>query len=55
MYKFHWVGSWMEEGFSLYKISNSGNTLEFVFGHNEYPKEIDPNYVYYRKYIRKQY
>ena len=53
MYKSHWVGNWREEGFSLYKISNSGDTLEYVFDHDDYPKEIDPKHTYYRKYNRK--
>lgn len=53
MYKSHWVGNWREEGFSLHKISNSGGTLEYVFDHDDYPKEIDPKHSNYRKYTRK--
>ena len=53
MYKAHWVGNWREEAFSLYKISDSGNTLEFVFDHDKYPTEIDPKHTYFRKYTRK--
>lgn len=53
MYKEHWVGDWREQGYSLIKISNSGNTLEYVFDNDKYPKEIDPKNSYYRKYTRK--
>ena len=53
MYKEHWVGNWGEEAYSLIKISNSGNTLEYVFDHDKYPKEVDPKHIYYRKYTRK--
>ena len=53
MYKEHWVGDWREQGYSLIKISNSGNTLEYVFDNDKYPKEIDPKDSYYRKYTRK--
>lgn len=53
MYKTHWVGDWREEGFSLIRISNSGKTLEFVFGRDKRPEKIDPNNINYRKYTRK--
>ena len=53
MYKTHWVGSWGDSGYSLCRISNSGKTLEYMNSHNDYPKEIDPNSSYYRKYNRK--
>jgi hypothetical protein len=53
MYKIHWVGSWGKAGYSLCRISNSGKTLEYMNSHNDYPKEIDPNSSYYRKYNRK--
>jgi hypothetical protein len=53
MYKDHWVGDWGEEGYSLFKISNSGNTLEYVFDHDKYPNKIDSKHTYYRKYTRK--
>ena len=53
MYKTHWVGSWGAEAFQLSRISNSGKKLEYVFHHEEYPKEIDPKNVYYREYTRK--
>ena len=54
MYKGHWIGDWQNgEGFSLYKISNSGNTLEYVFDH-KYPKKLHPGHANYRKYTRKK-
>ena len=55
IYKIHWIGNWkwQPEGFSLYKISNSGNTLEYVYDSDKYPKEIDPKDSKYRKYTRK--
>ena len=53
MYKSHWVGSWGAEAFQLSRISNSGNKYEYVFHHEDYPKEIDPKNVYYREYTRK--
>jgi len=53
MYKIHFVGSWGESGYSLCRISNSGKTLEYMNNHLEYPKEVDPNKSYYRKYQRK--
>jgi hypothetical protein len=53
MYKIHLIGNWKLEAFALYKISKSGDTLEYVFDHDDYPKEIDPKHSYYRKYTRK--
>ena len=53
IYRSHWVGDWTEEAYQLSKISNSGNTLEYVFDHDKYPKEVDPKHIYYRKYTRK--
>jgi len=53
MYKIHWIGSWREEAFSLIRISNSGNTLEYVFDHEKHPDKIDPSHEFYRKYTRK--
>ena len=53
MYKDHWVGDWGEEGYSLHKISNSGNTLEIVFDKDTYPNKIDPKHPFYRKYTHK--
>jgi hypothetical protein len=53
MYKSHWIGSWGAEAFQLSRISDSGNKLEYVFHHKDYPKEIDPKNVYYRVYTRK--
>ncbi len=35
--------------YGLFKISNSGKTLEFAFG-NEYPKKIDPSDIH-SKYL----
>jgi hypothetical protein len=37
----------------LWKISNSGNTLEFVRTRQNYPDEIDPNHSNYRIYYRQ--
>ena len=51
-YKVHWVGDWRTEGYSLYKISNSGKTLEYVTD-TKYPSEIDPKNNLYRKYTRE--
>ena len=59
-YKEHWKESRVYSGYSqsatysgysLYKISNSGKTLEFTSSIVDYPAEIDPNYskIYYRK------
>ena len=53
MYKDHWVGDWGEEGYTLFKISNSGNTLEYVFDGDNHPNKIDPKHSYYRIYTRK--
>ena len=53
MYKNHWIGDWGEIGFALYRVSNSGNTLEFVFDYDDYPKVIDTSLKGYRKYTRK--
>ena len=55
MYKIHWIGkwTWQPEGFTLCKISNSGNTLEYVSYPDKYPSKIDPKNNLYRKYTRK--
>ena len=53
MYKCRWVGDWGEVGSTLYRVSNSGNTLEYVSGYDNYPKVIDTNLGIYRKYNRK--
>ena len=53
MYKSHWIGDWGEEAFQLSRISNSGNILEYMFSHDDYPKEIRPEDFFYRKYTRK--
>ena len=52
-YKTHWVGDWGEEAYQISKISNSGNTLEYVLGYDEPPRNIDLNNIWYRKYNRK--
>jgi len=54
MYKEHWVGSWKEEGYTLFKVSNSGDTLEYVWESDKYPQKIDPKHLKYRKYTRKK-
>lgn len=53
MYKTRWVGNWGDDGYSLCRISNSGNTLEIMTAHAERPKEFDPKSSKYRKYTRK--
>ena len=53
-YKYHWVGSWGEEAFTLIKISNSGKTREGVYDKQEYPTKIDPEHHYYRIYYRQE-
>ena len=52
-YKSHWAADSGEEGYSLYKISNSGKTCEYVFDHTECPTKIDPKHSNYRIYYRK--
>ena len=42
------------EYYELWKISNSGDTFEFVFTRQNYPDEIDPNHVNYRIYYRQE-
>jgi hypothetical protein len=51
-YKVHWVGDWREEGYTLHKLSNSGETLESVTD-TKYPTEIDPKNNLYRKYTHE--
>jgi hypothetical protein len=53
MYKSRWVGDWGEIGCTLFRVSNSGNTLEYVLGFDNYPKVVDTNLGIYRKYNRK--
>ena len=53
-YKGHWVVvDTGQEGFSLYKISNSGKTCEYIFAHNECPTKVDTEHRNYRIYYRK--
>ena len=52
-YKVRWVIANINGGFSLYKISESGKTLEQIHSQWEYPKEMDTNNDNYRKYKRK--
>ena len=40
--------------YELWKISNSGDTLEFVFATQNYPDKIDPNHANYRIYYRQE-
>ena len=54
MYNEHWVGSWEEEGYTLFKVSNSGDTLEYVIESDKYPEKIDPKHSKYRKYTRNK-
>lgn len=51
-YKTHWVLETNMEGYSLIKISNSGQTLEYVYD-TKPPTEIDPKDNLYRKYTRE--
>ena len=52
-FKNKWSGNWGESAYELAKISNSGNTYEYVFSNDEYPKEIDPKHENYRIYTRE--
>jgi len=52
-YKGHLVANSGEEGYSLYKISNSGKTFEFIFDNNECPTKITTDHSNYRVYYRK--
>jgi hypothetical protein len=52
-YKYTQVHSYTGEGYLLLRISNSGNTLEYVKDHEAYPKKIDPKATLYRKYARE--
>jgi len=52
-YKHRFKAGAMGSGFELCKISESGKTLEYIFSQWEYPKELDTNSEYYRKYNRK--
>jgi hypothetical protein len=40
--------------YHLWKISNSGNILEYLFSNHNYPDEIDPNNQNYRIYYRQE-
>jgi hypothetical protein len=52
-YKGHWVVvDTGEEGYSLYKISNSGKTCEYIFDLNECPTKVDTEHRNYRIYYR---
>ena len=51
-YKTHWVLETNMEGYSLIKISNSGQTLEYVYD-TKPPTEIDPKDNLYRTYTRE--
>ena len=42
-----------DSGFQLLKVSNSGQTLEYIFQPIEHPKELDINNDNYRIYYRK--
>ena len=52
-YRAKWNAGMMGSGFSLIKLSESGNTFESNFSQWEHPKEIDINNEYYRLYYRK--
>lgn len=52
-YKIRWKAGAMGSGFSLIKISDSGNTLERVWSQWEHPKELDIKNDTYRIYYRK--
>jgi len=53
-YKGHWVVvDTGQEGYSLYKISNSGKTCEYIFAHNECPTKVDTEHRNYRIYYHK--
>ena len=40
--------------YSLYKISNSGKTLQLIFNTRDYPTEIDPEDTRYSIYYRQE-
>jgi len=40
--------------YSLYKLSNSGKTLQFIFNTRDYPTEIDPDDTRYSIYYRQE-
>ena len=40
--------------YELWKISNSGNTLELDISRQNYPEDIDPNHADYRIYYRQE-
>jgi hypothetical protein len=52
-YKTRWKAVAMGSGFTLFKISESGKTLERVWSQWEHPKELDINDETYRIYYRK--
>jgi hypothetical protein len=51
-YRTHWVLDTNMEGYSLIKISNSGQTLEYVYD-TKPPTEIDSKDNLYRTYTRE--
>ena len=44
----------MQVFYELWKISNSGDTLERVYTRQTYPDEIDPNHANYHIYYRQE-
>ena len=41
-----------EREYEVARISNNGNTLEYVFEYDEFPVDIKANDTNYRKYTR---
>jgi len=53
-YKIESIAGANEKSFNLMKISDSGNTLEYMLGKAGYAEETDPNDVKYRIYYRQE-
>ena len=52
-YQINRQGSMVEIEYELARISNNGNTLEYMFKYDEFPVDIIPNDTNYRKYNRE--
>jgi hypothetical protein len=48
------VGGYSETSYGLYRIRNSGATMESVGSRAEYPKELNPKHPSYNIYQRQQ-
>jgi hypothetical protein len=52
-YKCQYVNKYGSNIRMLHKLSKSGNILEYVWKHDEYPTEVTPGPGYYYKYFRE--